>query len=316
MVDLQAFSNFSSAASAVLSFLQERTGFDLWMVTRKEADDWIVLDAQDKSYGIKAGKVFRWTDSLCSRMVEGEGPQFAPNIDAVNAYADAPITNQIAIGAFIGVPLARADGTLFGTLCGMHPKPASADLERELPTVKLLAQLLSNLLISELATQDQTRRAERAEADLLTDSLTGLFNRRGWDSLLASEESRCKRYGNPACVLSVDLDDLKVVNDTQGHARGDELLKTAAEILRTSKRQQDIAARIGGDEFALLAIECDTAGGDALVARLLEAFTQAGVRASIGMSPRLAAGTLDDAWLESDRLMYSHKKRTEKVSPT
>ena len=309
MHDLRAFPNFSEATSSALRFLHERTGFDLWMVTRTEGDDWIVLDAHDRSYGVEAGRVFRWADSFCSRMVAGEGPRIAHDCSAVPAYADAPIGRQLPIGAYVGVPLSRADGTLFGTLCGIHPEPKSADLHGELPLIELLAKLLSSLLIAELAAHAQARRAERAEADLLTDALTGLFNRRGWDSLISAEESRCKRYGNPACALTVDLDELKEVNDTQGHARGDELLKTAAQVLRASTRQQDVVARIGGDEFAVLAVECDTAGGEALVARLVEAFAIAGVRASIGMAPRCPSGTLEEAWLESDRLMYSHKKR-------
>jgi diguanylate cyclase (GGDEF)-like protein len=305
---LQAFPNFSVAAQAVLRFLHERTGFDLWMVTRTEGDDWIVLDRHDQSYGVEPGQVFRWADSFCSRMVAGEGPRTAPDCQQIPAYASAPIAGQIPIGAYLGVPLSRPDGTLFGTLCGVHPQPKSAELHRELPLVELLAQLLSGLLIAELNALHQTRRAERAESDLMTDALTGLFNRRGWDALVAAEESRCKRYGSPACVLSIDLDELKEVNDSQGHASGDELLKSAARVLLASTRQQDVVARVGGDEFAVLAVECDVTGGDTLVERLIEGFHAAGVKASIGMASRTPLGSLLQAWQESDKQMYFRKR--------
>lgn len=309
MHELQAFPNFSEAAKAVLRYLHERTGFDLWMVTRTEGDDWIVLDAHDKSYGVEAGRVFRWADSYCARMVEGQGPRVAPCSHDIPAYAEAPLSKQVPIGAYVGVPLSRPDGSLFGTLCGIHPEPKSSDLHCELPLVELLAKLLSSLLIAELEALHQARRAEHAEADLMTDSLTGLYNRRGWDALLAAEESRCRRYGSPACVVSIDLDELKKINDTEGHARGDELLKATADVLRECTRQQDVAARLGGDEFAVLAVECDLGGGQALVERLTKTFCNAGVKASLGMTLRGATGTLEQAWRESDRLMYSHKSR-------
>lgn len=309
MHDLQAFPNFSLATNAVLQFLHERTGFDLWMVTRTEGDDWIVLNAHDHGYGVEAGKVFRWADSFCSRMVAGEGPRVAHKSCEVPAYATAPINQQVPIGAYVGVPLSRPDGTLFGTLCGIHPEAMSKDLHCELPLVELLAKLLSTLLVTELEALHQERRADRAEADLMTDALTGLYNRRGWDALVAAEESRCKRYGSPACVLSIDLDELKKVNDTQGHNRGDDLIRKAADVLRAEVRQQDIVARVGGDEFAVLAVECDAADGHALVERLLTAFQAAGVRASVGMSLRDPGCTLMEAWHESDQRMYSHKKR-------
>ena len=309
MHDLQAFPNFSEAAATVLAFLQARTGFDLWMVTRTQGDDWIVLAAHDKSYGIEPGRVLRWSDSCCARMATGEGPRVVPRAALEPAYRDAPVAHPAAIGAYVGVPLSRPDGSPFGTLCGLHPEPQGDHLHEELPLIELLAKLLSSLLMAELEAQQQARRAERAEADLLTDSLTGLFNRRGWDSLLIAEESRCKRYGSPACVLVIDLDELKAINDNHGHAVGDALIQRAAEVLISATRQQDIVARLGGDEFAVLAVECDSAGGEALMERLMNAFAAAGVKASIGMALRNPADTLDDAWRESDRRMYSHKKR-------
>ena len=74
---LGPYTDFESASRAVLAFLHDRLGFDLWMVTRTEGDDWIVLQSEDHGYGVKDGTVFRWADSFFSQMVLGRGPCIA-----------------------------------------------------------------------------------------------------------------------------------------------------------------------------------------------------------------------------------------------
>jgi len=142
--------------------------------------------------------------------------------------------------------------------------------------------------------------------------LTALFNRRGWTRLLAAEESRCRRYGHPAGVIVVDLDDLKSINDSLGHFAGDELLARAAAAMTEVKREQDLVARVGGDEFAVLAVECDRAGTDVLVNRLRAAFEAAGVRASFGSAMRVPSQGLQSAWAEADKAMYAEKERSRR----
>ncbi len=70
-MDSLSFTDFASASRAVLSYLHRKLGFKLWMVTRTEGEDWIVLDAEDHGYGVEAGTVFRWADSFCSCGEEG-----------------------------------------------------------------------------------------------------------------------------------------------------------------------------------------------------------------------------------------------------
>lgn len=138
--------DFEGAAHAVLSFLHLRMGFGLWMVTRTEGEDWIVLQAEDHGYGVTEGTVFRWADSFCSRMVEGDGPRVAPDSDSVPAYATAAIGRHVKIGAYVGVPLRRGDGSLFGTLCAIDPQIQAESIVEEQQLIELLAGLLSTLL--------------------------------------------------------------------------------------------------------------------------------------------------------------------------
>ncbi|MEI6236392.1 MAG: sensor domain-containing diguanylate cyclase [Planctomycetota bacterium] len=314
MLNIEAYPDFESAARAVLSFLHGRLGFDLWMVTRVEGENWIVLQAEDHGYNVGNGAVFNWTDSFCSQMIQGNGPRVAPSSAKIPAYASAAIGKQVAIGAYIGVPLAKHDGSLFGTLCAIHPSSQPESILNELPMIELFARLLSTILQSSLKETEQSRRAERAEVEAMSDSLTGLYNRRGWDRLMASEESRCIRFGHAAVVLLIDLDGLKQINDSVGHAMGDELLISAAKAIRNAVRTQDVVARLGGDEFAVLGVECNPLTANSLNTRINAALSVAGIRASIGMSMRDHTKSLTIAFERADAEMYRIKK-AKGVSP-
>ncbi len=307
-MDQSAFSDFPTAATAVLQFLQGRLGFDLWMVTRVLDDDWVVLNAVDTGYGVESGDVFKWSDSFCSRMVAGVGPRVAPRSQEVPSYAEAPIGDEYSIRAYIGVPLTRADGTLFGTLCAVDPDEQKDEILAEQPMVELLAQLLSTVLERDLVVGQIERRSQQLEDLAMLDGLTGLPNRRAWDGALAREEQRCQRFGHPAAIVSVDLDGLKHTNDTHGHEVGDDLLRRAATALHSAIRVHDTAARTGGDEFALLAAECAADDVPALVSRVTDAFADAGIDASIGYGARRpGSGSLEAAWRAADADMYRSK---------
>ena len=84
------------------------------------------------------------------------------------------------------------------------------------------------------------------------DATTGVFNRRSFDQQLQKEIERCKRYGNTLALLMLDIDDLKKINDNSGHPAGDDVLKNIALIIKNNIRKIDIAARYGGDEFAII----------------------------------------------------------------
>lgn len=314
-MDQSAFSDFPTAATAVLEFLQGRLGFDLWMVTRAVGEDWVVLHAADTGYGVESGDVFKWSDSFCSRMVAGVGPRVAPRSREVPCYAGAPIGHNISIRAYIGVPLTRADGTLFGTLCAVDPDEQKDEILAEQPMVELLAQLLSTVLDRDLVVSQIERRSQHLEDLAMLDGLTGLPNRRAWDGALAREEQRCRRFGHPAAVVSIDLDGLKHTNDTQGHEAGDALLRRAANALHSAIRAHDTVARTGGDEFALLAAECAAEDVAALVSRVTDAFVEAGIDASIGCGVRAPGdgGGLDAAWRTADASMYRSKTNRKAV---
>ena len=99
-------------------------------------------------------------------------------------------------------------------------------------------------------------RTEEVYKYAALDSLTGLYNRRSGEQRLGEEISRAQRHGRPLTVLMFDLNGLKSVNDTHGHAAGDELIKHFADRLARAIRGSDVAIRFGGDEFMVLLPEC------------------------------------------------------------
>ena len=306
---VQPFEDFESASRAVLAYLHEHIGMGLWMMTRTEGDDWIVLQTDDRFYALDEGSVLRWSDSYCSRMVNDEAPRFAPDARRFSAYAMAPINQQVKIGAYVGVPIQREDGTLFGTLCGISPEMQDERITRQEPTVTLLARLLGTVLDRDLKAIDDQRRHERVQTEAQTDYLTGVKNRRGWDFAMIQEEARAAHYGEPLGVLVIDLDGLKPVNDEQGHEAGDALIKSAAAALRDTVRPDDVVARLGGDEFGVLAFNCNPECIEGVVKRVRAALTASGVRASIGSAIHYPARRLQQTVGEADSKMYADKSR-------
>jgi two-component system cell cycle response regulator len=100
------------------------------------------------------------------------------------------------------------------------------------------------------------------------DGLTQLYNRRYFQEALEREFARSKRYGHPFSLVLFDIDHFKRINDTQGHLAGDDVLRRVAALLKTKVRTNDIIARVGGEEFAVLLPEAGRMGGVALAEKL------------------------------------------------
>ncbi|MBE0527959.1 MAG: diguanylate cyclase, partial [Thermoleophilia bacterium] len=106
-----------------------------------------------------------------------------------------------------------------------------------------------------------------------TDGLTGLLNHRAMHQALAVEMARSRRYGNAYSLLLLDIDDLKLLNDTHGHPAGDRLLSQVGRILGEHTRQADIVGRVGGDEFMLIMPETRPDAATAAAEKLLESIS-------------------------------------------
>ncbi len=148
-----------------------------------------------------------------------------------------------------------------------------------------------------------------------TDVLTNLYNRRGFEELFEAELERAQRAGRPMSLLVGDLDRFKSLNDRFGHKEGDEALQTVSKTLRTHKRKIDIAARIGGEEFAVIVPEAGEHDAYILAERLRlkvrQAFSEheAGMTISFGVATFPKHGATAEALLISgDQALYAAKE--------
>jgi len=133
---------------------------------------------------------------------------------------------------------------------------------------------------------------KRVQSELLqlslTDPLTGLANRRKLLEIMQAEITQAARYSLPLSVIMLDLDNLKGINDTFGHAAGDEALRIVAQVLQLTSRQADLPARLGGDEFVLLLPHTPLSGAQQLSHTLKEAISS--LKISQGMSIGISLG--------------------------
>jgi diguanylate cyclase (GGDEF)-like protein/PAS domain S-box-containing protein len=163
------------------------------------------------------------------------------------------------------------------------------------------------------------RRLEEALRDLsLTDDLTGVYNRRGFMTLAERHLLLARRRKRPLLLVFADVDALKHINDTYGHAAGDRLLIDAADVLRRTYRSADIIARFGGDEFTAFPLEADEGSADVLVERLQRQVEQHNASSDRPYELALTVGvgrfdpercqTIQQLLSEADEEMYRRKR--------
>lgn len=240
--------------------------------------------------------------------------------DAVTRPLPAPLGPQDGVASYLALPLALAEGR--GALLLAH----TADQARGFTA--LCQQLARRLADSAARLVDAASARERLELALSSsrdhatrDPLTDVGNRRSWDEAMA-QAARQVASGAPFTVVTVDLDGLKQVNDSWGHATGDELIIACAQALRHAVRgARDVVARLGGDEFGLLLAGSDTPAH--LITRRLRVSldgvqTPSGVqlRTSIGAAVCPPFGSIEDAVRRADAAMYMDKRarRAQRVT--
>ena len=183
-----------------------------------------------------------------------------------------------------------------------------------------LSEQLSSLVVRAKELEQQGLQAERKAAEqrnrALTDSLTRLPNREAYEESAAREVQRWQRYSRPLCLAVCDIDLFKSVNDSYGHAAGDEVLRRVAELLKQRLRGADFLARYGGEEFVVLLPETEKDEALQVMQSVREVIEMSpisfgnkriDVTISIGVSEFRGKDILQSAFTRADRALYQAK---------
>ena len=242
--------------------------------------------------------------AFCSHAIVGDDLLLVPDATRDVRFADNPfVTGAPDVRFYAGCPLRLPNGHTVGVLCLLDREPRTLDDEQRSLLRDLAGMAEQELVSLQLAT---------------TDPLTGLSNRRGFELLSRYALATCRRLRRPVTALFFDLDGLKQVNDTRGHAEGDRVLVEFASMLRTVHRESDVVGRFGGDEFVVLLTGAD-ADSAAICVRRLEAMVEArrpttgAPSGTFGFSVGAVAyspqrhDSIEALLAEADAAMYEHK---------
>lgn len=165
-------------------------------------------------------------------------------------------------------------------------------------------------------------RVRTLESLAKTDELTGLLNRRGFYDAVRRELQTSARHNETGVLAYIDLDEFKPINDTLGHAAGDEVLRTVGRQLGTNIRATDFAARLGGDEFAVLFVRANHIPARERARSMLEELNslrvgwkrkKLDVNASMGLANYSGDTAFEELLAQSDRAMYREKRKTKEI---
>jgi diguanylate cyclase len=272
---------------------------------------------------IPEGLSVPWNDTLCKRALE-EGRFFTDDVGA--CWGDSAAAQELGIHTYLSTPVRLTDGSLYGTLCA-----ASTEAHALPANMAHILLLFAGLIAQQVEREELVRQLFRANQRLAdyaaTDPLTQLSNRRALQQAmtrLLEGEGRDARDA-PVLIAFVDLDGFKAINDMHGHDVGDLFLVALAARLRAILGAGDMAARIGGDEFVVVAAGPEQPDPDRLAAAR-QAFQERVFQATVGEyllgDVRLdyagaSVGVLDvrpgthdaaEALRLADALMYAVKK--------
>ncbi|MEV1289082.1 diguanylate cyclase [Micromonospora sp. NPDC049679] len=239
----------------LLELLQQITHLDttfLSIIDWEAEEQRVVYSLNAGAMNIPEGISAPWSDTLCRRAFE-EGRPLTTNVPEI--WGESEVGRQLGIVTYLTVPLIDPHGAVVGTLCGASNTSREVD-PRHVASMEMFGRLVAGQLAREAARTTELARMAALEErmsklrDLAErDPLTGLLNRAGIQSWLATALVELRPEFEQLAVAFIDLDQFKPINDTHGHTVGDEVLRRLASSLSATGRTGDLYGRLGGDEF-------------------------------------------------------------------
>jgi diguanylate cyclase (GGDEF)-like protein len=276
-------------------------------VLRFEPDDHVTAVGTWQKHGARVEPGSRFPVDAASPVTEIRNAGRSVRIDdnrLPGSHASGTLRDRGFV-ALVGTPI-KVRGRLWGaavvTAHDPHTLPAATEAHLS-EFAELIGMAVAN-----------TEEVARLSADATTDPLTGLANHRAFQERLRTELGRAARHGHAVAVALVDVDHFKTINDAGGHAFGDEVLCAVVELLREHLRGEDVLARVGGDEFAVLLPEASAADAAAALERARRAIERvphaggARVTISVGVCDLAHAAGAEDLMRFADGALYWSKE--------
>ena len=253
--------------------------------------------------------------SFCGHTILDSKLTIIPDAREDDRFVDNPlVVGPPNIVFYAGSPVVSRDGHAIGTICVIDSKPRVLN-EEDLQCLQDLAALVENELQSASANAMQAFlleevTVERRRAQI--DSLTRMWNRDGILRLAQEAIARTRAGQQGSAFVMVDLDEFKAVNDTFGHAAGDEVLRASSRRMLSALRESDVLGRIGGDEFLLVLSPCDSEKTAELVAtRVTQRLTASPITSGKNQIPVAASIGVQYVEPHSKRSLESILKRSD-----
>lgn len=246
-------SSLTRTVRSVLTYLGEHSPFPSWMLIRTIEGTGVVVSAVDQIFGLSPQQV---------------------------VPADLLGSDHFANTALVVAPVRLQDGTTFGSLTGLAAGPDVDHPELIESMLDMLADTIGALVSAEFTLLSERRTNEIKSAPI--DGMTGLATRQAWEQQVRREDQRCRLLADSVAVILVELDELKHHNELHGHEAGDGQLREAAALLTEALQGKYFAARMTGDQFGVLLVNCTPAQVTDIETSLRRSLSAAGISAVLG----------------------------------
>ncbi|KAF0181287.1 MAG: sensory box/ggdef domain protein [Nitrospirae bacterium] len=301
----------------VLDIFSEELDFENCSIMLKTADGKMLKVVAGKGKGDryavagfqgKTGNVIKIGEGVAGTAAKKGTYVFVPDISKDEQFKSLDMNVEVA--SLLSVPI-RTDKEIIGVINFSHPMPGVFD-ENMINLVMILSNFVGQMILlmklyGRVASWNETLKTEvdnkteelkKKNAQLrritLIDPLTNIFNRRFFFQKLEEEYARHQRYEEPFSVLSVDIDNLKAINDTYGHLAGDMAIKGVVHGMKAIGRRGDAICRIGGDEFACILLNSDLQGALTFAKRVQGRLRKMDFK-SLELRPTVSVGVVNSA---------------------
>lgn len=243
---------FDVQIQELLTMGLERFDLDIAILARIEdglytVEHCVVPDGVELTSGVE----FDFDITYCHITCNAQAPVAIENVGKHDTYASHPAYQSFGLESYIGIPI-RINGKLYGTLNFSSPDAyPRAFQDVDIDVLQLMASWIEVELIRRQQEQELKELNEKLVKKAYEDSLTEIPNRRAMFKHLNKEINRMYRSQGQACLVLMDIDFFKKINDQYGHQMGDDVLFAVANAISHAKRDYDYVARFGGEEFLL-----------------------------------------------------------------